>query len=130
MGGLGIKKIVPLARTHLVWCNQQGNFQSPAMTALKLRVVECVRGSGGGAFGRSLVEYALGSLRKLAAQPGTRALARVLETPHPYENNMVRIEPLLGREIFVCPTGNSRRRRIFHIICRCRVDGDQDETVF
>lgn len=53
-------------------------------------MVECVKSSRGGAFGRSLVDCALDALRKLAALPGKKTLARVIETPHPYENNMVR----------------------------------------
>ena len=68
---------------------QQGNLQSPAMCTLRQRVGECAAGEGGGAAGRCLVGHALGALRRLAAQPGTKAISRVFETPHPYQNRMV-----------------------------------------
>lgn len=61
------------------------------MSSLQRCIVECV-GSDGGMFGRTLVDYALHTLRLLAAQPGKKAVARVIETPHPYENNMVSFE--------------------------------------
>lgn len=63
------------------------------MSTLRLRIGECVAGEGGGAVGRCLVEHALGALRRLAAQPGTKATARVYETPHPYQNKMVSERP-------------------------------------
>lgn len=60
------------------------------MRTLRQRVGECVAGEGGGAVGGCLVVHALDTLRRLSAQPGTKAVARVLETPHPYHNKMVR----------------------------------------
>ncbi|CAM9543002.1 unnamed protein product, partial [Hapterophycus canaliculatus] len=58
------------------------------MASLRKRVVECLASEGGGATGRRLVGYALGALRNLAARPGTKAVVRVFETPHPYKNKM------------------------------------------
>ncbi|CAN0424016.1 unnamed protein product, partial [Ectocarpus sp. 12 AP-2014] len=49
---------------------------------------ERVASEGGGAFGGCLTGHALGALRNLAAQPRIKAVARVFETPHPYQNNM------------------------------------------
>lgn len=69
----------------------QGNLQSTAMSVLGQRVGECVRGEDGGVLGRCLAGHALDALRKLAARAGTRAVARVFETPHPYQNNMVSV---------------------------------------
>lgn len=67
----------------------QGDLKSVAMSALRQRVGECIAGETGGAAGRCLASHALGTLRRLAAQPGTKAVARVFETPHPYQNRMV-----------------------------------------
>lgn len=59
------------------------------MTVLWQRVGECVQAEGEVELGKSLVECALSALRKLATPSGTRAVARILETPHPYRNKMV-----------------------------------------
>lgn len=89
LGNLNVPQImfVRLVRSRAMM--QQGNLQSAAMSTLRQRVGECVAGAGGGAVGRCLVGHALGALRRLAAQPGTKATARVFETPHPYQNQMV-----------------------------------------
>ncbi|CAM9323533.1 unnamed protein product, partial [Ectocarpus fasciculatus] len=67
---------------------EKGDRQSAAFSTLKQRVGEYVASEGGGAFGGCLAGHALGALRNLAVQPGIKAVARVFETPHPYQNNM------------------------------------------
>lgn len=59
------------------------------MSVLKQLVCRCVRGEGGAAIGCSLVRHAVGALREVAGQLGSRAVAPVFETPHPYQKNMV-----------------------------------------
>lgn len=68
---------------------RKGDLQSAAFSTLRQHVGERVASEGGGAFGGCLTGHALGALRNLAAQPGIKAVARVFETPHPYQNNMV-----------------------------------------
>ncbi|CAN0355595.1 unnamed protein product [Ectocarpus sp. 6 AP-2014] len=67
---------------------EKGDLQSAAFSTLKQHVGERVAREGGGAFGGCLTGHALGALRNLAAQPRIKAVARVFETPHPYQNNM------------------------------------------
>lgn len=102
-GGIFIYQLAHTRRTTLIHeyfkffgpslAIRQGNLHSTAMSTLRERVRECVVSEGGGAVGRCLVGHALGSLRRLAAQPGTKAVARVFETPHPYQNMMVSDRP-------------------------------------
>ncbi|CAM9151445.1 unnamed protein product, partial [Scytosiphon promiscuus] len=67
---------------------EKGNLRSAPMISLRKRVSECLGGEGGGTAGRHLVGRALGALGDLTARPGMKAIARVFETPHPYENKM------------------------------------------
>ncbi|CAN0011735.1 unnamed protein product, partial [Ectocarpus sp. 12 AP-2014] len=67
---------------------EKGDLHSAAFLTLKQHMSERVASEGGGAFGGCLTGHALGALRNLAAQPRIKAVARVFETPHPYQNNM------------------------------------------